>query len=231
MSDVLINGLPLSSYSGELQLDYNIGGTDIDNQIFRGINRTSWVLLKSMFGLRNITLTVMFSGYTLRAAKMQRSQFNLAVCGRSEIFIPDDGFFYTCVCRGIGDEQLVGTSDTCSKIKSEYKFEGVRHDLLETVAVPPGGGFVNEGTMPFTDCRLTVIVGTTAASYTLGGATFGAVTAGDVLVFDGIEKKITKNSVNCAGTTAWEHFPALVPGLNTICALDTVTVEYFPTYI
>ena len=85
--------------------------------------------------------------------------------------------------------------------------------------------------MPFTDARLTATVGTSAAAYTLGGATFGSVTAGDVLVFDGIDGKITKNGANAAASVSWTEFPQLVPGKNTITAPDAVTVEYYPTYI
>ena len=85
--------------------------------------------------------------------------------------------------------------------------------------------------MPFTDAKLTVTVGATASSYSLKGAIFSNVTAGDVLVFDGINGKITKNGANYAANVAWTSFPSLTPGKNTLTALDAITVEYFPAYL
>ena len=231
MEELIINSIPLSSYGGELIRSYTVGGTPVTNEIYQGVNRTSWTLLKSMFGLRSLTLTIVFSGSDLHDAKTKRSLFNIAAWGRSELFFPEENYYYSVICRSMGDEELIGTGDGSAKIKSEYAFEGIRHGQLLAATVPVGGSLNNPGTMPFSDCVLTATVGTSAATYSLGGATFSSVTAGQVLVFDGINKKITNNGVNCAATTAWEHFPALTPGLNTIAAVDPVTVEWYPCYI
>ena len=85
--------------------------------------------------------------------------------------------------------------------------------------------------MPLTDCRLTATVGAATAAYQLGGAVFSNVAAGDVLVFDGIDGKITRNGENDAANVSWAEFPSLVPGWNAIQSVDAVTVEYEPTYI
>jgi hypothetical protein len=85
--------------------------------------------------------------------------------------------------------------------------------------------------MPFSAARLTATVGASAAEYTLGGAVFSNVTAGDVLCFDVINSAVTRNGVNDAGNTEWVHFPALIPGENTIEAADPVLVEFSPAYI
>lgn len=80
--------------------------------------------------------------------------------------------------------------------------------------------------------ELTITVGKDIPNpYPLGSALFQNVNAGDVLVFDGIDGKITRNGVNAAASVVWVNFPQLVPGPNVIDCDDAVTVEYFPTYI
>lgn len=229
MLDMLINGEPLHSYGGSSLLNYTIGETPVDNNILQGINRTSWSLLKSTFGLRKITVTIVFEGDSLRAAKIQRSRLNGAIFGKCEIYIPGDGFFYTAYCDSMGEETLVGIGEHTAKIKAKYAFVGIRHDALVSTTV--NGGVFCVSTMPYTDARLTATVGTAAASYQLGGATFANVAAGDVLTFDGIDKTILRNGVADASGVSWIHFPALQPGYNGITCPDPVTVEYYPTYI
>lgn len=228
---LLINGRPLEVYGGAALLEYSVGETAIKNETFQGINRTSWRLLKAMFTRREIALTFVFTGPDLHAAKLQRSILNGVLFGRSELFISDDGFYYDVVCTSLGAEELVGIGNASAQIKAQYTFEGIRRGPLKTETIAGGSSFWCESTMPFTDCRLTVTVGSSASSYTLDGATFGSVTAGDILVFDGINGEITKNGTNAAATTSWLEFPSLTPGINSVDALDDVTVEYYPTFI
>ena len=229
--DCSVNGEPLATYGGSALLDYSIGETPVVPDTFQGVNRTSWNLLENMFHLRDITLTVVFEAHDLRTAKLNRSALNGVLFNRADLYIPDDGFHYDVICTSMGAEELVGIGFNSAQIKSTYTFKGVRRDELKTLTVASGETFYCNSTMPFTDCRLTATVGSSASSYTLGGAIFGSVTAGDVLVFDGIDGKITKNGVNCAASVSWFHFPQLTPGANAITCADTVTVEYYPTYI
>jgi hypothetical protein len=231
MCGLLINGTPLDTYEGAALLDYSVGETAIKNETFQGINRSTWHLLKSIYGVRQIKLTIVFTGPSRREVALQRSKLNGALFGASELFISDDGFFYDVTVESCGPEILVGEGAREVKIKSDYTFTGTRRDALVTETITGGGSIFCASTLPYTDARLTATVGTSAASYTLCGATFGAVTAGDVLVFDGIDGKITKNGANAAASVSWTEFPQLVPGENTITAPDAVTVEYYPTYI
>ena len=227
---LLVNGRPLSDFGGQMQLDYSIGETPLDNSVFQGVNRTSWHLLKTIFGRRSITMTIVFTGPSLHEAKIQRSLFNAELFGKAELFISDDGFFYTVSCDSFGNEIVEGIGEKTASIKSTYKFTGIRHAALQTDIIPAGGGtLLCRSTMPFTDAKLTVTVGATASYYNFGGASFGPVTAGDVLVFDGINGKITRNGSNYAASTWWQDFPRLVPGSNWLDALDAITVEYYPT--
>lgn len=229
--DCVINGKPLATYAGASLLDYVIGETPVDPVAFQGIRRTSWNLLNNFFGLREITLTVVFEANDLRTAKLNRSALNSVLFGKCELFIPDDGFYYTVICKGTGAEELIGIGTRTAQIKSTYVFVGVRHDELKTVMLAPGETLYCLSTMPFTDCRLTATASASATGYVLGGAVFDSVTAGDVLVFDGIDGKITKNGNNAAATVSWVSFPQLVPGENTIDCDDPVKVEFYPSYI
>lgn len=229
--DCLINGKPLATWAGASLLDYSIGETPVNPVSFQGINRTSWHLLDNFFGMREIALTVVFSAPDLRTAKLNRSALNAELFGKAELFIPDDGFSYTVACKGTGAEELIGIGQRNAQVKSTYTFIGIRHDDLKTIVLPVGEKLYCLSTMPFTDCRLTATAGETITNYQLGGSIFHSVNAGDVLVFDGIDGKITQNGVNAAAAVSWVRFPQLVPGENTITCNDSVKVEYYPTYI
>ena len=229
---LLVNGRPLSDFGGQMLLDYSIGETPLENSVFQGTNRTSWRLLKSTFSRRPITMTIVFTGEDLHDAKLKRSMFNGELFGEAELYISDDGFFYTVSCDSFGPEVVDGIGEKSASIKATYKFTGIRHAALVKEIIPAGGGILLcRSTMPYTDARLSVTVGASASYYNFGGASFGAVTAGDVLVFDGIDGKITRNGSNYAASTWWTEFPQLTPGSNYLDALDAITVEYYPTFI
>ena len=81
-----------------------------------------------------------------------------------------------------------------------------------------------------------VAIGTAAdiagKCYAVGDTvTITGVTAGDVLVVDGIEGRILQNGAPCAGNMSFLHLPALVPGENVFSCPEVLTVEYYPTYI
>ena len=230
--DLTVNGIPINTFCGASLLDYSIGETSIENATFKGINRTNWVLLKSMFGKRTITITVIFKGDTLHAVKVNRSKFNASIFGKSEIFIPDDGFFYDVCCDSIGDEILVGIGQRESQVKSTYSLSGIRHGAKRTVTAEKNQAFLCESTMPFTDCILSLTSTQDAIEYNFGGAVWKNITTGDVLVFDGINCEIKKNGVNYAANVVWMNFPSLASGLNTIeTDLDPVTIEYYPAFL
>ena len=161
MCGLLINGVPLDTYEGAALLDYSVGETSIKNETFQGINRSTWHLLKSIYGLRKITLTIVFTGPTRRAVTLQRSKLNGALFGASELYISDDGFFYDVTVESCGPEILVGEGEREVKIKSEYTFTGTRRDALVSETIPGGGKIFCKSTMPFTDARLKTTVGGT----------------------------------------------------------------------
>lgn len=231
MEDVTINGTPLSDFGGASLRDFVVGEVPLSPELFQGRNRTSWRLLQNSYGLREIQIGVVFRGKTLREAKQNRSRLNLALFYPADLYIPEDGFHYRAICVGLGDEETVGIAENEAQIKCKYEFKGVRHDPLVRVSVPAGGSVHCLSTIPFTDVRLTATVAS-GTSFQLGGAEFGSVQAGDVLVFDGINGIVLRNGINWALNTVFTSFPFLFPGENTITASGgTVTVEYEPSYL
>ena len=103
-------------------------------------------------------------------------------------------------------------------------------DELESFEVTSGQSFDCTSLIPETDVRLTCTASQAYASITIGTVTITSVAQGDVLVVDGINKRILQNGGPCAGNMSFVHFPKLVPGLNTISCPETMTVEYYPTY-
>lgn len=226
-----INGKLFSEYGGAMLLDYTVGGTEITNDYFKGRNRSSWNQLSTVFGMRPVKLSIVFTGSDLNRVTLQKSQFDAACFGQIELFLPD-GFFYTANTVSVGDSSIVGIGETQAAIKADYSFEGIRHSPMVTATLPAGGGTVYcQSTLPFTDCILSCTVTAPAASYVLGGATFKNVQAGETLVFDGINKRILRGGAPGANNVNWTVFPQLIPGANNLTCVDAVTVQYYPVYM
>ena len=256
MADMTVNGTDISAYNGASLLDYVIGQTPITNTIFQGVNNSQWTHLFSEFGLREIYITIVFSGPTLRAAKYARSRFNLQVYSECELYIPDDGFYYRCSCMELGDEELVGIGDDEAQIKSRYHFQGIRHGELDTKAQTSIGGdvqFTCTATAPKTACRLEVpvAVGETTMQIThrVDGVALATVRLSDLpgdttytAVIDGLARTVTVGT-NWLAKTVWTGAPSpyfyIVPGINKFeivtygatASERTVTLKYYPVYL
>lgn len=231
LSEPMVNGKLFSAYGGAMLLDYTVGGTEITNDYFRGRNRSSWNQLSTVFGMRPVKLSIVFTGSDLNRVTLQKSQFDAACFGQIELFLPD-GFFYTANTVSVGDSSIVGIGETQAIIKADYSFEGIRHSPMVTATLPAGGGTVYcQSTLPFTDCILSCTVTAPAASYVLGGATFKNVQAGETLVFDGINKRILRGGAPGANNVNWTVFPQLIPGANNLTCVDAVIVQYYPVYM
>lgn len=238
--DILINGYPLSKWGARSHLDYTIGETPITNDIFQGINRTNWFVLRSAIGLRDISITITFIGKNLHEAKILRSKLNAELLGKCEIYIPDDGFYYTAMLVKSGAEELIGIGEKEAQVKSTYTFKGVRHGPLQKITVPQGASSVYcDSTVPFTDCRVILPIAFATSGYVSvndASANFTGITNSSMLrdaVFDGINNLITFNGGNWASKTTWKKWPKLKPGYNYVGTTSAYvwTIEYFPTYL
>ena len=224
---IYINGQDIIKLGANGLRDYTIGASEITNEYYQGRNRTSYTVLASFFGLKSISFTLGFSAKTRREALFAKSQVDGMLFGKSEIFMPD-GFFYTCMLDGAGDVSWQGIEGIQILAQASYSLTGIQHDAMVTVN---GSEFYCTSTVPETDCILSVTVSEAADTYSLGGATFLNVQAGEKLVFDGINKRILRNGAPGAANVEWINFPSVVPGKNSFTALDPVTVQYYPTYL
>lgn len=224
---IYVNNVDISTYGAKALRSVKVGGTTITNDYFQGRNRTHYTLMSTTFGLKPVSFTLVYSSSSYRTAMENKSALEAVMFEGCEILL-NDGFYYRCILDDIGEAEVLGIDGVEVLVQVAYKLKGIQHDPLVTVA--DGSSFTASGTMPRMDCRLTVTVGQSAEEYTLAGAVFEDVEAGDVLVFDGILKRFLKNG---APTTAkeWISFPTVKSGLNSFLAEDTVSVEFYPCYI
>ena len=88
------------------------------------------------------------------------------------------------------------------------------------------------GLMANTRLQFIMSYGSNSVSYSMN-----KVNSGDVVVFDGINCKVTKNGLNAFGDSNVVEFPKLRPGKNIYIAQHSSPVkvefvtEYYPTFI
>lgn len=146
----------------------------------------------------------------------------MEILGKSEVEL-DDGFLYSVVLTDIGQASYPSPQ----LLEVEYTFTGVRHGEY----VVTDGNVVNcDSTLPYTDCILTVTAIADRTNYKVGTVTFLEVTAGEVLVVDGINGRILVDGAPAAERAEWTEFPKLVPGVNEIVCDDALTVEFYPVF-
>lgn len=206
---------------------YKVGPTEVTNDIFQGRNRTSFNVLSAVFGMREIAVNLFFSGKTRREITLQKSRVDGLMFGELDLFLPD-GLHYNAVLEKAGELQILGVQETGVIALGSYTFRGICHDPLVTAT---GNTVYCTSTMPQTSCRLSCTASEDYEEITIDTVTITGVTAGDVLVVDGIEGRILQNGAPCAGNMSFLHLPALVPGENVFSCPEVLTVEYYPAYI
>lgn len=225
---IFINDTDIADYGAKaLRNSISVGGSTIKNDYFQGRNRSHYTLMSTTYGLKDVKFTLVFEANTFRLAKENKSKLEAQLFGESEIYL-HDGFYYRCMLEKIGQEELHGADGFGVVVSCNYQLSGIQHDPM--VEVENGTSFIAKGTLPKMDCILSVVVGANAASYTLGGAVFSNVQAGDVLVVDGIYKRFLKNGAPTTATS-WISFPSVTGGQNSFTASDIVNVKYYPSYI
>lgn len=225
---IFINDKDILDYGAKALRDtLKIGGTSVENDYFQGRNRTHYTLMQTTFGLKQIDFTLVYQDKYQRRAEENRSKLEAVMFNGCEIYLPN-GFYYRAMLQSIGSASTKGVDGNLVLIEVAYQFLAIQHDEMETIE--NGASFTAKGTTPKMDCILSVTVGATASSYSLGGAVFGSVQAGDVLIVDGINKRFLKNGA-WTTATSWITFPSVTSGHNSFTALDPVKVQYYPCYI
>lgn len=225
---IYINSKELSEFNARALRDtIKIGGTEVKNDYFQGRNRTNYTLMDKTYGLKAVSFTLAYIGRSLHETLEKKSLCETEMFGTCEIYMPD-GFYYRCMLESIGEATTKGVDGVEVLIECAYKLKGIQHERM--IEVANGSRFFARGTMPTMDCIIEVTVSQDAEHYRIAGADFGAVEAGDVLVFDGINKRFLKNG---APTTAkeWISFPRVTSGLNQFTTPDIPKVKYYPCYL
>lgn len=228
--DFYINGIGSGEFSTILLTGYKVGGTGISRTHLKPSGTVQgWLPLATEYSLREIKLPVYIFGASARDAAENRSRLEAAFLAEPvELQLPN-GLYYTASLQSIGDAeemQLNGQELTCT-----YTFLGYAHDPLVAFTVNSDGSFDVTGTAPEMACRLTCTVGAAAASYLMAGVTWTDVSVGDVLVLDGIEKRVLCNGINAFGKTDLITWPTLHPKNNVLTAPDTIAIEYYPIWL
>ena len=221
-----INKIPVSKYGAKMHADYIVSGAQITSTYQKPRNGSTFVVVGHEAGIKTLTIKLDVFGRSPTDTKRKISELDsLASSGKVEITLPD-GFAYTAVLQSITPPvRITDCIYTCS-----YVFVAVQHEDMIRMVTDDGYIFAN-GTMPRMDCVLKTAVGAAANSYNFAGVTFTGVKAGDVLVLDGITKRVLVNGAPGAQKCNLGEFPYLAPGSNHIICPDTVTVEYYPAYL
>lgn len=215
---------------GALVKDFKVSATAITNTAYQGMDSTNFNVLSTVRGMRVITVTLFYKGKTKRELALKKAKIDNALgAGKVELYLPD-GFYYSAYLTSAGEESVLGVEGQDVIAVCTYTLEGIRHDELETLTITSGQHFECKSRIPLTDVRLTCKATASWSSLTIGTVTITNVHTNDTLVVDGINKRILQNGAPCAGNMSFVHFPQLVPGDNSITCVETLTVEYYPTY-
>ncbi len=220
-----INGVNIADY-GVLVEKMKVGAIQTDNTVYQGVNRTNFNVLDTIQYMRSITISLFYTAPTRRELALIKSKIDNMLNGKLELWLPD-GFFYTSYLVSAGEENILGVERNKVIALCSYQFKGIRHDKLETVE---SNTVICKSTVPRTDCRLTCTASQNYEELQIDTVTIKNVTAGDVLVVDGINGRILQNGALCAGNMSFIHFPYLVPEQNVLECDEDLTVEYYPTY-
>ena len=222
-----INGTNIADF-GVLVESMKVGAIQTSQEVYQGVNRTNFNVLDTIQYMRTISVNLFYSAPTRRELALIKSKLDNMMIGKLELWLPD-GFYYSSYLESAGEENMLGVERNQVIALCSYQFKGVRHDKLETVQAV-NNTVICKSTVPHTDCRLTCTATQDYASLTIDTVTITGVTAGDVLVVDGILGRILQNGAPCAGNMSFVHFPSLSPEANTLTCPEDLTVEYYPTY-
>ena len=222
---IFVNGINIDDF-GALVENYRVGGTPVENSIFLGRNRTTPKLLSYSAGMRPISISIFYAADSQRRLALNKSELDALLVGLPELHMPD-GFYYSCSVASIGDLQMLGVEGNQMIAVCEYSLLGIRHDELQTVH---GNRILARGTMPRMDAVLSCVSSVARETLQVGPVTFVNVPDGATVVANGMTGELQVNGEPAAGAI-FTHLPYLVPGDQTIICPETLTIQYYPTWI
>lgn len=225
MADFYLNGKSNEEFNCRLLSSWKVGGVDIERKRMKKVGMVQGFLTMSTeYGLRKIKLPLHFRGDTPEEAHRNLSAFTAEALEDGDLFMPD-GFLYFVSLDSVSEKEEI-TLEGCI-VECTFEFLGVAHDPKITAT----GDFYALGTAPKMAAKFSCTVAETGTNYNLAGVKFNSVTAGDILVIDGLNGLVTRNGNNAFANTDLIEFPTIHPGLNTISCIDTATTEYYPIWV
>nr|DAT26651.1 MAG TPA: hypothetical protein [Caudoviricetes sp.] len=241
------NGVGLDLFRAKMQSYPVISSCEVDTEVFQGVNRSSFQLLKNRRGARTMVLTIDFFGTNPERTRNQSALEALLLGGVSEIDI-GDGCFYRAVLVKTGDPETLGECVT----SVVYTFRATRHTRQIVTAVEPNGKpLLCVSNVPQTDCEILLSKekwsGGTSILITLNTVqrwSLAEEITGDLLL-DGVNKRFLRKKSdgaweNITSKMEWTDFPYLVPGENALgISIDGgpslpgryAQISYTPTYL
>lgn len=243
MAEMMIDNQDIKIFGARL-LSFSVGGSSITRNMSATNNCNIPFVFSSDIGTRQLTVTIVFqpsrlgddSKNTTIPYRLSNSTENVArfegyVLSHEtvELLLPD-GFYYSSVCTAIG---AAAEMDATGEQEIVYTFTAVRHKELTTKKLTGASTKLDcQATTPV-KCKITLTASQSYNSLTIMGITVYKLSAGDVLVIDGIKGKITVNNENKFTDSNLVEFPTLQPGENIIkntAISSQCSISYYPVY-
>lgn len=243
MQEMTINNRDINEFGARL-LNFSVGGTEFTQNTAQasGICDIPRVWSTS-FAHRTLSVTLVF-----RASKLGEDSKNTSIFQRLNIsteYISQlesyvlsagtvtmtlpDGFCYTGIIKSIGAAVYDGSGEQ----EVAYTFTVVRHKQMQTVPLL-GNTTIQCISTTRTHCCVNITADKQYNSIIVMGITINDISAGDNLIIDGINGKITLNGENKFSDCDLIDFPTLFPGKNLIeNTAETAqgSISYYPVYI
>lgn len=203
---------------------YTVSSAPISRSVYSG-GCASYVATKAKIGLKTLTLPLRIMQETTDMADSLRS-WVLSLCMEKEVSITlPNGKSYVAALTSTGEVEKFAEG----VLDCTVEFTGYQRGEAVTATAP---NVFCLSTVPETPYKITGTVDTADADFVMAGITFTGCSVNDVIVIDGINKKITKNGDSLdLSTTDFVSFPVLKPGENTVYCDVLAEIVYYPVYM
>lgn len=222
-----VNGKDISMYRARVQ-DFVAGPSSINSNYFLGSKSMHPVFLSAEKGLRELMVTIEFQGDDWKDTDINISNFTAAVADVQADLYMEDGFYYFVILEAVSEPEVV----LPEKQYVTFTFAALRHEEMKQARFASSGALKVAGNLP-ADCIVSITPNVNMGSVSIMGVTLKNLSAGLVVVIDGISKMVLEGARNKFGDTDLVEFPKLQPGINEITVPGDVTIEikYYPLYL
>lgn len=202
---------------------YTVSSAPIFRAVYSG-GCASYVATRAKIGLKTLKLPVRIVQETTAAADSLRS-WVLSLCLERDVSITlPNGKSYVAALTSTGEVEKFAEG----VLDCTIEFAGYQRGEAVTATTPD---VFCLSTVPETPYKIT---GKTAKAgvFHMAGVAFRSCAKGDVIVMDGINKKITRNgNAFDLSNTDFISFPTLSPGNNAVNCDVKAEIVYYPVYM